>query len=57
MNGWKSRKAIMTTALEIFFGFYLWFKCPSEHVLFVIGAMVAMAIGYAAANAYLGRMK
>jgi hypothetical protein len=55
MNGWKSRKAILTTALEIFLGFYLWFKCAPEHVYFVLGAMVALAVGYSATNAWLGR--
>ena len=55
MNGFKSRKFVQTIAAEVGLLAYLFFKCPAEQVVYVIAAVVTVALGYNVANAWLGR--
>jgi len=55
MSDFKSRKFVQTIAAEVGLLLYLFFRCPSEQVVYVIAAVVTVALGYNVANAWLGR--
>ena len=50
-----SRKFIQTLVAEGLVGIYLFTKCPESQVVYVVAALVTLALGYNLANAWLGR--